>query len=91
MTKAGFVISTEYPFLGASPDGYVHDPVATEQSGLVEIKCPYKFRNQTPENAASDSSFYCSLVGECLQLKVHGSQLLLSNLGSNGCYKEELV
>ena len=70
VTKAGFVISTEYPFLGASPDGYVHDSVATEQSGLVEIKCPYKFRNQTPENAASDSSFYCSLVGECLQLKV---------------------
>ena len=62
--KAGFVISSEYPFNGTSPDGYVYDPVATEQYGLVEIKCPYKFRNQTPEDAASDKNFYCALVNE---------------------------
>lgn len=71
VTKAGFVISVEHPFLGAFPDGFVHDPAATEQSGLVEIKCPYKFRDQTPRNAASDLSFYCALVNEQVQLKLN--------------------
>ena len=71
VTKAGFVISSEYPFNGTSPDGYVYDPVATEQYGLVEIKCPYKFRNQTPEDAASDKNFYCALVNEQVVLKTN--------------------
>ena len=29
--KAGFVICEEYPFLGASPDGYVNDPSFVDQ------------------------------------------------------------
>ena len=29
-TKAGFVVCEEHPFLGASPDAYVHDPHVAE-------------------------------------------------------------
>ena len=39
ISSAGFVISQSYPFLGASPDGYVYDPSSSEPFGLVEIKC----------------------------------------------------
>ena len=48
-TKSGFVISEEYPFLGASPDAVVHDPTNLEEPfGVVEIKCPFSFRQFTP-------------------------------------------
>ena len=43
--SAGFVIYAEKPYLGATPDAYIHDPHRKEQYGLVEIKCPYKYRN----------------------------------------------
>ena len=44
MSNAGFSISEDHPFLGASPDGYVYDPNAMESYGLVKVKCPYKYR-----------------------------------------------
>lgn len=57
--KAGFVVSEDHPFLGASPDGYVHDPGSVDQYGVLELKCPYKYRDLTPEEAASKPDF-CS-------------------------------
>lgn len=36
VTKVGFVINADHPWLGCSPDGYV-----AEESKLIEIKCPY--------------------------------------------------
>ena len=59
--KAGFVVCEEYPFLGASPDGFVHDPTDVSLYGLLEIKCPFKYRNLLPEDAASHTDF-CSSV-----------------------------
>jgi len=59
--KAGFVISEDFPFLGATPDACVHDPSRTDQYGLVEIKCPYKYRDMLPEQAALQSDF-CSYI-----------------------------
>ena len=59
--RAGFVVCNEHPFLGASPDAYVHDPQANDQYGLAEIKCPYKYRNSSPFDAARESDF-CSTV-----------------------------
>ena len=59
--RAGFTICEEYPFLGASPDSCVNDPSCADQFGLVEIKCPYKYRNLSPEDAASNSDF-CSVL-----------------------------
>ena len=61
ISSAGFVISESYPFLGASPDGYVYDPSSSEPFGLVEIKCPYKFRGQLLTEASLDRDFYCDL------------------------------
>ena len=59
--RAGFVVCKEHPFLGASPDAYVHDPQSSDQYGLAEIKCPYKYRNISPVDAARASDF-CSKV-----------------------------
>ena len=40
---SGFVISEEYPFLGASPDAavYTRIPIYADPFGLAEIKCPF--------------------------------------------------
>ncbi len=35
----GFYISTQFPFLGASPDGIIY--VGEGKIALIEIKCPY--------------------------------------------------
>ena len=40
VTKAGFDVSEQHSFLGASPDAYVYDPSSVQQFRLVEIKCP---------------------------------------------------
>ena len=61
-SSAGFVISEENPFLGASPDGYVYDPSTLQSFGLVEIKCPYKYRAYTPTEASLKSDFFCEIV-----------------------------
>ena len=70
---SGFVISEKYPFLGASPDGVVHDPSVPNSFGLAEVKCPYSFRNLTPIEAGQSSKFCCEVVPSgaqsALQLK----------------------
>ena len=48
----------------ASPDAYVNDPTSSDQFGLAEIKCPYEYRNLSPEDAAMNSDFCCSLSVE---------------------------
>ena len=64
----GLHINTDYPHLGASPDGIVDCDCCGE--GLLEIKCPYKYRNEDP-NMISDQSFYIKrdnegeIVGLC--------------------------
>ena len=60
-SKAGFVVCEQHPFLGASPDSYVFDPSSVIQFGLVEIKCPYKYRERTPEVASQETDFCCRL------------------------------
>ena len=59
--KSGFVISTDYPFLGASPDAVVHDPTAENQFGLAEVKSSYSCRHLSPVDAAGTANF-CSTV-----------------------------
>ena len=71
--RAGFVVCEEYPFFGASPDVYVNDPHCIHQFSVAEIKCPYKYRDLSPENTASTSDF-CNVVNmqagrKVLQLK----------------------
>ena len=50
VAPCGFFISKSHPFLGASPDGAVYDPSSLNQPfGFLEIKCPYKHKNVTPQ------------------------------------------
>ena len=62
----GLVVDPKYPYLGASPDGFVSCGCCG--CGLLEIKCPIKFRDYSPtaEELLSDPS-YClkrNTVGE---------------------------
>ena len=51
---AGLHVNSKYIFLGASPDGVItcdcHEP------GLVEIKCPYKYRNGLSQGWYTDKN-----------------------------------
>ena len=59
--RSGFVISEEYPFLGASPDAVVYDPTSSDQFGLAEVKYPYSCRDITPSQACSEK-YVCSIL-----------------------------
>ena len=54
---SGFVISDEYPFLGASPDAVVYEPSLPYPHGLAEVKCPFSVRDLTPNEACSKPFF----------------------------------
>ena len=49
--SSGFVENPARPFLGCLPDAKVIDETEDNPYGIVEIKCPYKHRNVTPETA----------------------------------------
>ena len=56
----GLQVNSKHPFLGASVDGIVECPLCGV--GVIEIKCPFKWRNSTPIDCCKDSSFYCENV-----------------------------
>ena len=62
VSKTGLVLLNNYPFLGASPDGI------TSNGKVVEVKCSWKFKEQTPKEAAINSGHFEEIKGE-LQLK----------------------
>ena len=54
-------MSESHPFLGASPDGYVHDPTNQgEEFGFIEVKCPFVQRDLSPLEASLTSGFCCT-------------------------------
>ena len=53
--QSGLVLNPEYPTLGASPDAVTDCPCCGK--GLVEIKCPFKFKNMHP-CSVNDPGFY---------------------------------
>ena len=53
--EAGIYLS-DCGFLGASPDGIVHDNFG-HSVRIVEVKCPYKARDKTLDSMYSDKSF----------------------------------
>ena len=69
VAPSGLVINPEYAWLGASPDGLVTNPHSPDPNGLLEIKCPYKFRDCTPLEAASQQGFCCQLENSTVVLK----------------------
>ena len=52
---SGFVINPAYPYLGTSPDGCIKCECC--DSGVLEIKCPYRLCKETVRAAAEDKSF----------------------------------
>ncbi|XP_021342823.1 uncharacterized protein LOC110443137 [Mizuhopecten yessoensis] len=54
---SGFVVKPAHPFLGASPDGIVSCQCCGK--GTVEIKCPYKHRDITVQEAAIKDKDFC--------------------------------
>ena len=62
---SGFIVNPSYPFLGCSPDGKVIDETEDSPYGILEIKCPYKHRNVTPQTACSgDSQFHLGMIDD---------------------------
>jgi hypothetical protein len=70
VTECGLLVSPQIPYLGCSPDGIVHCPHCVDkENGLLEIKCPYKYRNVSPMTAAENKDFFCEIVDGQLKLK----------------------
>ena len=67
--STGLLVSTKYPFLGATPDGTISCSCCG--TGLLEIKCPYTYRNVNPSDIMNES-FY-------LQTKSDGTKVLDSS------------
>lgn len=61
LSLSGFIINTDHPHLGSSPDGLTVCQCCGE--GLLEVKCPSsnKFKFKTPTECCEDKSFYCKL------------------------------
>ena len=71
VSKSGFLISSSYPFLGASPDGAVFDPSnALQPFGFLEVKCPYSARMISPTDACAVSGFCCTFDQHTRQLQL---------------------
>ena len=65
----GLHLSVHYPFLGASPDGAVYDPLSSDPFGFLEIKCPYSQRHKSPVEACSSSGFCSTLEDNVPRLR----------------------
>uniref|UniRef100_A0A1X7UBD6 YqaJ viral recombinase domain-containing protein n=1 Tax=Amphimedon queenslandica TaxID=400682 RepID=A0A1X7UBD6_AMPQE len=66
---SGFIVHPEKGWLGTSPDGIITDPTCEHSTGLLEIKCPYTKRYETPQAACSDSTIFCELINSDVVLK----------------------
>ena len=58
----GLVVNPFHPYLSVSRDGKVFDPSSTSPFGLLEIKCPYTWRNNSVEEACQDPNFPCAMM-----------------------------
>ena len=67
----GLVQRPDMPTVGASPDRRVLDPKSHAHYGIIEIKCPYKYRCITPREAtqSGDKDFCLEMVNDQILLK----------------------
>lgn len=70
VSSSGLVVNPLYPYIGASPDGVVTCQCCGQ--GLLEIKCPYKFKDVSPivEEALNDKNYCLKKDKECVQLSL---------------------
>ena len=69
VAQTGVMINTDFPYLGATPDGLIKDISSPDPDGILEIKCPFKYRDVSPTEAAQNKDFYCELNDGTLTLK----------------------
>ena len=67
--KTGFVVCTNCPILGCSPDAKVIDPNCEDPFGLLEVKGPETKFQVSPLDACSDPKFFCERIGNMCKLK----------------------
>ena len=67
LQKTGLWVSTEHPFLAASPDGLINCQCCGV--GVVEVKCPWACRSNTISEFASQKDSCLQLSGEVFSLK----------------------
>ena len=67
----GFAISQPFPYIEASPDGLVQ--CRFRSHGLLEIKCPWKFRGLTIEGYAQQKDNCLEQCNGQIKLKRHNS------------------
>lgn len=60
--SAGFHVNVQYPYLGATPDGAIECECCG--AGIIEIKCPYKYRQHKLTSDITDKSFCLQPNGE---------------------------
>ena len=65
----GLVVNPAFPWLGASPDGKVKDVACSSPIRLLEIKCPYTFRDLSPQEASLKPDFFCENIASKVCLK----------------------
>ena len=58
------------PWLGASPDGLVHNPTSDPPDGFVEFKNPYASRNITLDEAVSKVKSFCLCYSNTQELQL---------------------
>ena len=66
VAESGLILNSDWPFLGATPDGTVNCSCCGK--GVIEIKCPYNRREDSIEGVAPDSR-------SCLKVSANGTQL----------------
>ena len=57
VTECGLFINTQWPFVGASPDGIIN--CTCHGKGVLEIKCPFCHREVSLQTAASEDKKFC--------------------------------
>ena len=70
-SKCGFVVNNEFPWLGASPDLLVHDPMEQKCFGIGEVKCPFSKKDVCVEEASKDKKFFLGIVNGKSNKKKH--------------------
>ena len=59
--SVGLVVSTEKPWIAASPDDRVYDPTAVPPFGLAEYKNPYSQKTKTLKEACQSKTFFLQM------------------------------
>ncbi|KAJ1087437.1 hypothetical protein NDU88_000608 [Pleurodeles waltl] len=65
----GLFIHPKKTWLAASPDGIVKNNSTGKPIGLLEVKCPYKHKDQTIREACKDDKFCLTPAGNSYTLK----------------------